>query len=39
MARAPETVTLPARGWRIDRRKALLAAAVLWIGFALAFLT
>jgi len=35
MARPPEKVTLPARGWRIDRRKALIAAAVLWAGFAL----
>lgn len=31
----PETVTLPARGWRIDPRHALIAAAVCWIGFAL----
>ena len=29
-----ETVTLPARGWRIDPRHALMAAAVCWIGFA-----
>jgi len=35
MARPPETITLPARGWRIDRRKALIAAAGLWAGFAL----
>jgi len=35
MALAPETVTLPARGWRIDRRKALLASLACWIGFAL----
>jgi undecaprenyl-diphosphatase len=34
MAKPPETVTLPARGWRIDRRKALVAAAVMWTGFA-----
>ena len=31
----PETVVLPARGWRIDPRHALIAAAVCWIGFAL----
>jgi undecaprenyl-diphosphatase len=35
MARAPETFTLPARGWRIDRRKALALALVCWAGFAL----
>lgn len=29
-----ETVALPERGFTIDRRKALLAAAVLWAGFA-----
>ena len=29
-----ETVTLPERGWRIDPRHALMAAAVCWIGFA-----
>jgi undecaprenyl-diphosphatase len=32
---APETVRLPARGFTIDRRKALIAAAVLWAGFAI----
>jgi undecaprenyl-diphosphatase len=32
---APETVRLPARGFTIDRRKALIVAAVLWAGFAL----
>ena len=32
---APETVRLPQRGFTIDRGKALLAAAVLWAGFAL----
>ena len=31
----PETVTLPARGWRIDPRHALIAAAVCWAGFAI----
>jgi undecaprenyl-diphosphatase len=35
MARPPETITLPARGWRIDRRKAIVVAAVCWAGFAL----
>ena len=30
-----ETVTLPERGWRIDPRHALMAAAVCWIGFAI----
>jgi undecaprenyl-diphosphatase len=30
-----ETIVLPARGWRIDPRHALLAAAVCWVGFAL----
>jgi len=34
MARPPETLTLPARGWRIDRGKALIAAGILWTGFA-----
>lgn len=29
-----ETVRLPTRGFTIDRRKALIAAAVLWAGFA-----
>jgi undecaprenyl-diphosphatase len=32
--RPAETVTLPARGWRIDPRRALLAAALCWLGFA-----
>lgn len=35
MARPPETLTLPARGWRIDRRKALAVAALCWAGFLL----
>jgi len=35
MARPPETVVLPARGWRIDRRKAIVVAAICWAGFAL----
>ena len=35
MARPPQTVTLPTRGWRIDRRKALLGAALCWAAFAL----
>ena len=30
-----KTVTLPARGWRIDPGHALLASAVCWVGFAL----
>jgi undecaprenyl-diphosphatase len=35
MARPPQTLTLPARGWRIDRRKALTVSTVCWMGFAL----
>jgi undecaprenyl-diphosphatase len=35
MARPPETITLPARGWRIDRRKAIVVSALFWAGFAL----
>lgn len=35
MARPPETLTLPARGWRIDRRKALAVSALCWAGFLL----
>jgi undecaprenyl-diphosphatase len=35
MVRPPETLALPARGWRIDRRKALAVAFVCWAGFAL----
>ena len=31
----PETIVMPARGWRIDPRHALIAAAACWIGFAL----
>lgn len=31
----PETIVLPARGWRIDPRHALAAAALCWLGFAL----
>ncbi len=31
----PETVRIPARGFAIDRRKALIAAAILWTGFAI----
>lgn len=31
----PETVRLPERGFTIDRRKALIAAAICWSGFAL----
>lgn len=30
----PETVLLPARGWRIDPRHALIAALLCWTGFA-----
>ncbi|MEO6041642.1 MAG: phosphatase PAP2 family protein [Croceibacterium sp.] len=29
-----EQVTLPARGWRINRRKAAVAGALCWLGFA-----
>lgn len=32
--RSPETIVLPARGWRIDPRHALLAGLCCWIGFA-----
>ena len=35
MALPPQSVTLPARGWRIDRRKALAVAALCWGAFAL----
>jgi undecaprenyl-diphosphatase len=35
MARPPETITLPARGWRIDQRNALAVSALCWLGFAL----
>ncbi|WP_305095858.1 phosphatase PAP2 family protein [Croceibacterium aestuarii] len=34
MAKSPEIVTMPARGWSIDRRKALIVAALCWLGFA-----
>jgi undecaprenyl-diphosphatase len=30
----PETIRLPERGFTIDRRKALIAAAICWAGFA-----
>lgn len=30
----PETVRLPERGFTIDRRKALIAAGICWLGFA-----
>ncbi len=33
MALPPETVALPARGWRIDPAKALIASALCWAGF------
>lgn len=33
--RPVETVTLPARGWRIDARHALAAGLLCWAGFAL----
>ena len=33
-----EAIALPARGWRIDPRHALLASAVCWAGFALVVL-
>ena len=29
-----ETVVIPRRGWRIDPRRALVAAAICWVGFA-----
>lgn len=32
--RPSETIVLPARGWRIDPAKAVVAAALLWTGFA-----
>jgi undecaprenyl-diphosphatase len=35
MARPPETVVLPAHGWRIDRTKALVVSALCWVGFLL----
>jgi undecaprenyl-diphosphatase len=35
MARPLETVTLPARGWRIDRRKAFAVSVLCWAAFAL----
>jgi undecaprenyl-diphosphatase len=31
---APDTIRLPERGFTIDRRKALIAAAICWAGFA-----
>ncbi|MEO5587518.1 MAG: phosphatase PAP2 family protein [Novosphingobium sp.] len=31
--RSPETILLPARGWRIDPRHALVAGALCWAGF------
>ncbi len=34
MPLSQETLTLPARGWRIDPRKALAVSAAAWIGFA-----
>lgn len=34
MALPTQTVTLPARGWRIDRGKALVVATLCWVGFA-----
>ena len=35
MARPPEPLVIPARGWRIDRRKALIVSALCWAAFAL----
>jgi undecaprenyl-diphosphatase len=35
MARPPETITLPTRGWRIDKRTAIVVSALFWTGFAL----
>lgn len=32
--RSPDTIILPARGWRIDPRHALVAGVMCWIGFA-----
>jgi undecaprenyl-diphosphatase len=34
MALPQQSVTVPARGWRIDPKKALAAAALCWAGFA-----
>lgn len=34
MVLACETLTVPARGWRIDPRKALAVSAACWLGFA-----
>ena len=36
--RRPETIRLPARGWRIDPRHALIAALICWTGFAIVVL-
>lgn len=33
MARPPERIALPARGWRIDRAKALAVSALCWAAF------
>lgn len=33
MALPPATIALPARGWRIDRTKALAVSALCWAGF------
>jgi undecaprenyl-diphosphatase len=35
MIRPPETIILSARGWRIDRRNAVVVATLCWLGFAL----
>jgi undecaprenyl-diphosphatase len=35
MALPPQTVTLPARGWPIDPRKALIVSVLCWAGFLL----
>jgi undecaprenyl-diphosphatase len=35
MTQPPETVTLPAQGWRIDRQRAMAIAILCWIGFAI----
>lgn len=35
MAPPQRTVTLPARAWRVDRRKALATSALCWAGFVL----
>lgn len=31
----PDAIAIPARGWRVDRTKAFIAAALCWAGFAM----